>query len=328
MVFFNGKKGKSNNFNYNENLKVLEWPNKRPTGIKDFLFAFSIMKKNKPNVILSNFSANNIMLIAGWLLRVKVRMCYHHTIVAQFLSDGNKLSLHQRITIFRKKIVYRLATHLLPPSTASKEDLIKYYNADVNKIFIFPNALPDTHTLNTSFNFTIGFIGRFDYSKGVDILLDAFSNVIMHMPQAKLIAIGSGQLFEQMRQKAKSISDNIIFTGPLANQEIISRIQEFNFLVVPSRYDNLPTVIIEAFSTQTPVIASNTGGIPDMVTNDYNGLLVDPENVKALSKAIIFMLENKKERDKMALNARQTFLEKYNIDTLLQRFENLLQTSL
>jgi glycosyltransferase involved in cell wall biosynthesis len=95
-------------------------------------------------------------------------------------------------------------------------------------------------------------------------------------------------------------------------------------LVVPSRTDNLPTVVLEAFSTYTPVIGANTGGIPDMIEDGYNGILFEKENVNDLVVKLEHLLTNEELRKRIGENARRTFLEHFCTDNLPQRFEKLL----
>jgi len=327
VFFLNAKKNGFNNVAINENLMVFEWPGKRPTGLKDLLFALKLMKQNKPDIIVTNFAANDIMLFVSWLLHVKFRLCYFHTMVEQYIADHGSLPLNQRLNIFRKSFVFKMATHMLPCSTAAKKDLTHYYHIKESKAFVFPNALPDTEIRNESNNKKIGFLGRLDYSKGADILIEAFIKVLKEIPDAILEISGKGSNEVELKKKAASlnIADKIIFKGLVSYAQVLHFLSSVNFLVVPSRTDNLPTVALEAFSVATPVIGSNSGGIPDIITHQFNGLLFENEDTKDLSKRIIQLLTNKVQRDSMALNARKTFEEKYCVDQLPERFEQLLE---
>src|SRR6266487_299825 len=167
VFFLSAKKNGNPTTVINNNLLVYEWPGKRPTGWKDLLFAVKLMRRNKPDIVVTNFAANDIMLFVSWLFHVKIRVCYFHTLVQQHIADHNTLDLRQRINIFRKGFAFRMATHMLPSTTAAKYDLIRFYKVKQNKAFIFPNALPDTNCRNKSKNKKIGFLGRLDRSKGV-----------------------------------------------------------------------------------------------------------------------------------------------------------------
>lgn len=327
VFFLNAKKNGYDNVAINNNLSVLQWPGKRPTGFSDLLFAFKLMRQHKPDIIITNFAANDIMLFVSWLLGVRFRLCYYHTMVAQYVSDKGRLPLSQRINIFRKSFVFKMATHMLPCSSAAKKDLIKYYGVKKTKAFVFPNTLPDTKMRNESKNETIGFLGRLDHSKGADILIAAFAKAIKEIPNAVLAIGGTGQEEAILKEQADSLGlkDKIIFKGLIPYAEVPRFLSSVYFLVVPSRADNLPTVVLEAFSLATPVIGSNAGGIPDMIIPGFNGLLFESESADDLSKKILQLLKNKDERDLMGSNARKTFEEKYIVNILRERFEQLLE---
>ena len=310
----------------NPNLIVYEWPGKRPVGWRDFLFAYKKIQDNKPDIVITNFAANNIMLLISWLFKVKIRICYYHTMVQQYLQDHHSIDLKQRFNISRKRFVLKIATHILPATNAAKEDLIQFYNVNEHKVFIFPNALPDTVLRNLNNNATIGFLGRLDRSKGVDVLINAFKIVADKVTDAQLLIAGKGVKEEELKTLSQklSIQDRVIFKGPISYTDVLKFLTEINFLVVPSRMDNLPTVALEALSVSTPVIASNTGGIPDIIIDNYNGLLFQNEDAEDLAKKMIWLLQNKEAREKMCINARKVFEEKYCIDNLLTRFEALM----
>lgn len=327
VVFLNARKAGYKSVQVNENLLVLEWPGKRPTGIRDFFFAIKLMAGNKPEIIITNFAANDIMLFVSWLFGVKNRVCYFHTMVEQHIADHKTLEFRQRINIFRKGFVFRMATHMLPLTTASKRDLIKYYKVKENKTFIFPNALHDTEKRNKSNNNTIGFLGRLDHSKGVDILIEAFNKVSDRMENVRLEIAGKGVKEAELKKQVKALglNEKVLFTGVVSYSEVLDFLCSVNFLVVPSRTDNLPTVLLEALSVAMPVIGSNGGGIPDIITSGYNGLLFKNGDINDLSEKMIQLLNNRALRDLMAENARKVFEEKYCIDDLLKRFEKLIE---
>jgi len=220
-----------------------------------------------------------------------------------------------------------MATHMLPCSTAAKKDLIHYYRVKESKAFVFPNSLPDIEIRNKSNNKKIGFLGRLDYSKGVDILIEAFTKVLKEIPDAVLEIAGKGSQETELKKTVASfnIKDRVIFKGAISYGEVLNFLSSVNFLVVPSRSDNLPTVALEALSVASPVIGSDAGGIPDIIIDGFNGLLFENENTEDLSKKIIELFGNRERRNLMALNARKTFEEKYCVDKLPGRFEQLLE---
>jgi glycosyltransferase involved in cell wall biosynthesis len=327
VVFLNAKKQGQPVVIINNNLVIYEWPGKRPTGLKDLLFAIKLMYRNKPDIIVTNFAANDIMLFVSWLFRVEIRVCYFHTLVRQHIADHGGLDSRQRVNIFRKGFVFRMATHMLPSTIAAKDDLLQFYKVRKNKAFIFPNALPDTLIRNEGSNTKIGFLGRLDRSKGADVLIDAFKKLSDAVPNVQLEIVGKGVKEETLREQVRSLGlcDNVLFKGLIPYNRVLHFLASINFLVVPSRMDNLPTVVLEALSVATPVVGSNAGGIPDMIIPGYNGLLFESEDAQDLFQKMKRLLCGKEERDLMSVNARKMFEEKYCMDKHCERFEKLIK---
>jgi glycosyltransferase involved in cell wall biosynthesis len=327
VLFLNAKKYGQSGTAINNNLTIYEWPGKRPTGWKDLLFAVKLMWYNKPDIVVTNFAANDIMLFVSWFFRVEIRVCYFHTLVQQYIADGNVLEIKQRVNIFRKGLVFRMATHMLPSTKAAKDDLIKFYKVKTNRVFVFPNALPDTEMRNKNDGKKIGFLGRLDRSKGVDILINAFKRLTQKISDTELEIVGKGAREKELKNQVESLGlcDKVLFKGAISYNEVLHFLTRINFLVVPSRMDNLPTVALEALSVGTPVIGSNAGGIPDIIIPGYNGLLFESENDEDLFYKMKHLLYKKDERDIMSVNARKTFEEKYSMTEHAARFEKLLR---
>lgn len=327
VVFLSANKKGNKKTLINERLVVYEWPGKRPTGFKDFLFVFGLMRKNRPDIILTNFAANNIMLLASWLLKVKVRIVFFHTMVEQYIADKGGIGVKQRLNIFTKGIFFRMATQMLPCSSAAKKDLLKYYGVKESKTFVFHNAVFEQAEKNGTLRPVIGFLGRLDRSKGVDVLIKAFALIVRKIPAAQLVVIGKGKEEAALKNIVKELllDGNVEFKGVIGYSKIFDFLRSLNCLVVPSRTDNLPTVVLEAFACLTPVIGSNSGGIPDMIIPGYNGLLFENENIGDLASRMLIMLQNSEERSRLIANMQKVFDEKFSIKTYTERFENFIK---
>jgi glycosyltransferase involved in cell wall biosynthesis len=327
VFFLNAKKRGLPFEKINENLTVIEWPGKRPVNFKDFVFAFRLMKKHKPYLLVSNFAANDIMMIAGKLTAVKIRISYFHTLVAQHISDFGKLDFRQQINIFRKGFAFRAATTMIASSNAGKKELIKYYKIKEPQIVVFPNSITDKRIINIPESIEkIGFVGRLHVSKGIDILINALKKVAEVFPQIRLIIIGKGPEEIKLKKQVEEcrLQNNITFVNGISYDKVFQFLASINFLIVPSRIDNLPTVVMEAFSTGTPVIGSNSGGIPDMIDDGYNGLLFEKENADDLAGKILNLLKNTEQRNLFSKNARKTFEKKFSVENHPERFEAML----
>jgi glycosyltransferase involved in cell wall biosynthesis len=145
----------------------------------------------------------------------------------------------------------------------------------------------------------IGYIGQVAPHKGVHILIDAFLKLGQGAQQAELKLYGDTSQFpkfyQDMQQKlagAPQLHEQIKFLGAFDNKQISQIYQEIDVLVVPSVwFENSPNVILEAFAHQTPVIASNLGGMAELITDQRTGLLFDPNDAADLARKLQLILD-------------------------------------
>jgi glycosyltransferase involved in cell wall biosynthesis len=158
-------------------------------------------------------------------------------------------------------------------------------------------------TLDSCDRNSILFVGRFDLHKGADILLRAFTKVAKDRKAIKLLFVGPDHglqldggvigLPEYLAQQIPAaVRERIEYLGPLPQFEIEKLRTQAYLTIVCSRYDNFPNTVIEAMAAGCPIIATNTGGIPEMIFHGRNGLLVNVEDVDGLAAAIAKMLDD------------------------------------
>lgn len=145
----------------------------------------------------------------------------------------------------------------------------------------------------------IGYIGQVAPHKGVHVLIDAFLKLRQDAHQAELKLYGDTaqfpKFYQDMRRKiseAPQLHEQVKFLGAFDNQQISQIYQEIDVLVVPSVwFENSPNVILEAFAHRTPVIASNLGGMAELVTDQKTGLLFNPNDAANLAQKLQLALD-------------------------------------
>jgi len=211
------------------------------------------------------------------------------------------------------------------------------------KISIIPNGidlseysnLPPKGTFKKKFDVSedkkiVLYIGRIHWIKGVDILIRAYASLARQsgFKDAILVIAGSDDGY---LGRAKSLvqdlglSDSVLFTGPLYGRDKLSAYVDAEFVVLPSRYETFPNVVLEAYACAKPVIASNVEAMPDLVLHGETGLLFEAGNEKELASALAHLLENPKEAEKMGRNARKLAEEKYSIDKVAAELEKVYE---
>jgi glycosyltransferase involved in cell wall biosynthesis len=137
-----------------------------------------------------------------------------------------------------------------------------------------------------SSDLAFGIVGRLTRQKGHTYALEAFSQISSRFPNAKLVIVGSGELEHDLRQFASelNLANQVTFAGFL--NDMPSVYAAIDILVMPSLFEGLPFSLIEAMSMGRPVIASAVNGIPEIVKNGRNGILIPPRSSQALAEAI------------------------------------------
>ena len=145
-------------------------------------------------------------------------------------------------------------------------------------------------------------IGRFNHQKNHKGLLEAYAQILQEYPDCSLNLIGDGELLEEIQQYANTlgIQDKIHFQGNQTN--VYSFLQEADLFLLPSRFEGMPMTIIEAMGTGLPIVASNVGGVPDMLKDGISGLLVSCQP-KSVAQAVLQLLNSKDFRKTLGTNA-------------------------
>jgi glycosyltransferase involved in cell wall biosynthesis len=146
----------------------------------------------------------------------------------------------------------------------------------------------------------VTFVGALVKQKGVDILIKAFEEVKSEVKEAKLVIVGEGKEMKKLETMAERIGD-VHFLG--YKDELNSILEKSMVLVLPSREEGLGLILLEAMSMGVPVIATKTGGIPEIINE--GGILVEKENPGELAKAMVMLLSDEKLREKLAKKGKE-----------------------
>lgn len=215
----------------------------------------------------------------------------------------------------------------------------KYMGFDINtKVIIYNGTalLNDTaavrlkirEELNISTDaIVVGVTGRLNKEKGVSVFAKAACEVGKIYPDTHFVIVGSGSEEELMRdimlRRAKL--KNVHFLGFRMDSTVV--VAAFDIAIVPSVFaEPFGMVVIEAMAAEAPVIASRTGGIPEIIQHNKNGVLVPPSDSEALSAAISDLIENRPKRLQLGLAGKQTVDQKFTIDRMLSEYVNLYQS--
>lgn len=144
----------------------------------------------------------------------------------------------------------------------------------------------------------------------------------------KLIIIGNGPLEEQLKSLCAEIgvSNRVSFEGFLSQQEINEHFNNADVFCRPSLSEGMGNVFLEAMAAGLPVIATNVGGIPDIVSHGEDGLLVDAENPRAVAESIMLLREDSSLRQKLIENGLEKVATKYTWDNIARQMDEVLSS--
>ncbi len=167
-------------------------------------------------------------------------------------------------------------------------------------------------------------MGRLLPIKGPGYLLGAMGLVWEQYPESQLIYVGKGDLENDLKEKASQmgVSDKVKFLG--WRNDISEIMQVFDIFVLPSLNEGMGRVLVEAMASGKPVVASNTGGIPDLVKNNETGLLFPPGDEKAMAQSIIKILEDPEKAELMGQKGRE-MSHYFSLETMISKLDNLYE---
>ncbi len=181
----------------------------------------------------------------------------------------------------------------------------------------------------------IGLVGRLEESKGQDVLLDAFARIYADFPRAHLVFAGNpppehAGYDAQLKQRARDLKvmDRCHFIGFQADTAPI--FAALDVVVLASRREAFGLVLLEAMAMGVPIVATAAGGVPEIIQDGVNGLLVPPGDPQALAEALKRLLKSEGLREKLARNGsrvvREKFSLKVHIESLERHFQELIST--
>ena len=168
------------------------------------------------------------------------------------------------------------------------------------------------------------FAGRLSWEKGADYMIKAWPEVLKKFPGATLVQMGDGDMREDILELIKKLrienSVELKPTGP--HGEYIKEFKKAEITVCPSLAEGLGIAFIESQACGTPVIGTNVGGSPDIISDGENGLLIEPKNPAVISEAIIKLLSDKKLADRLSSRALET-VKKYDWKNIIKQFDEI-----
>ncbi|MFB0565199.1 MAG: glycosyltransferase family 4 protein [Candidatus Aminicenantaceae bacterium] len=307
--------------------------------LKTFCKLYRIIRKGKFDIVHTHTSKGGFLgrfaaKFAG--VPIIVHTPHGHVFFGYFGPAKTKLF------ILLEKIAARITDKIIALTEKEKDDTIKAGIADGDKfVVIFSGVeldkfkeLPFYETQNFKKELGIpensmvaGTVGRLETVKGPEFLIQAAQQIIPAYPNTFFIFAGDGNLRLSLERQAREsgVESNVVFLG--WRDDVVKIISIFDVFVLPSLNEGMGRVLVEAMALNKPIVASNIGGIPDLVTQGRNGFLVPPKNPEKLAQHIQILLEDKQKREEMGLAGREmalNFSSEKMVEIIAELYKKLL----
>jgi len=330
-----------------------------PEFISKFLY---FKKENKLNYDLVHghyWEGGWVAIQIKRILKIPMVQTFHslgyiryHTLKKFGEEKPNSKEFNKRIKI--EKEIMEVVNKIIATSPYEKEDIIKYYKINPEKIKIIPCGVDLKKIKPVNFiearkkiNYPkekklILYVGRIEWRKGISTLIRALAEIIKLKPELKenLRLIVIGNIKSQKDQKADkgevrrlkdlsrslNIRELIDFLGLIPQELLRFYYSAADVCVIPSYYEPFGLVALEAMSAKTPVIASSIGGLKYTIEEGKTGLLFPPRHPKILAKKIIKIFNQPDLKEKLIKNAYTQVKEKFSWSIIVQHIIELYKS--
>lgn len=306
---------------------ILAGKNKRMKVLEKAFTLGGIVKAVKPDIV------HSWLWYSNFLCGVSHRLGLWRKIPFIASQRGD---YHARYGKFRlwltEKLIYSPADCLLTNSEQIQRHLQQLYPD--KKIFSIPNLLElpteewTQKQRDAAEEKLIVSVGRFASEKGHRYLIEALSLLKRKDIRWRCTFLGEGELETELRRLTAehNLSDKITFPGFC--EDVFSVLLKADVFVLPSLHEGSPNALIEAMGIGMPCIASDVGGIRDLIENERNGIRVPPQDSVALADALHRMLTEPDFAKKLGRNARATIQRKFNSAESIRKLEAVYQSFL
>ncbi len=201
---------------------------------------------------------------------------------------------------------------------------LQEYKINPDEVTVIGNGVDETiftPIKNKTEDRYILYTGRLGYRKGLLDLMDCGKYICEMHPDVSFVIPGKGPMFDKLQKMAKEngIRERFRFLGYVDRVRLINLYQNATIHVIPSHYEGLPTVLLEAMSCGLPVVATAVSGNLDVISHGENGILIPPKNPEKMADVISMLLNDEDMRIELGKNARETIEKRYTWDRISEK---------
>ncbi|HEX9974804.1 MAG TPA: glycosyltransferase family 4 protein [bacterium] len=263
---------------------------------------------------------------------VMVMICKFHNrrTIIQFHGGNISCLLKNNRLPFYIKLIFKLASHIIVLTEIQKKSMAAF--CEKNKITVIPNMIDTSlfpkHQQNQNGKISILYMSKVEYKKGAFDVIEVISQVVKYHNHINFIFAGDGPDLKQLKLLCceNGCEEFIKFLGHIEDQRKIDFLSNGDIFLFPSHYqEGMPYALLEAMAAGLPVIATNTGGIPEIISHNKNGLLVPPGQPDQLSEAIFQLIKHPRKRNTFGKMNRQKAVSEFDINIVCNKFNHIYE---
>jgi glycosyltransferase involved in cell wall biosynthesis len=259
------------------------------------------LMRYKSDIIVNDFSVFSPLFCELFTRKTVINSFYHFVGKHAF----KKYSVFGIIPYLAEKILLKISRNFITISPSVTEILKGRLKKERNIRCIYTGISDNIFDPDCPEGTYIAYLGRIDiYMKGIDILLNAFTEIEKKDVKLKIAGIGKEKDIKAIRSMISdlNIEERVEFLGSLNEEEKRDFITNSMFFVMPSRFEGWGIVAIEAQACGKAVIGTDIPGLRDAVKDEETGILVEPENISALKEAINILISDENKRMALGKN--------------------------
>lgn len=301
----------------NENVEIITLKFKSYSGL---LTIAKILRRKDIDIINTHLTnCSFLFTLVNIFYKKKICCSLHNAIIHEGLGKLQKI-----IYPFFYFLIGKLSDGIIVNSEKNKAHFIDVAHIKADRIRIIYNGIDDQEYLDEGKfinhdiqKFHIGYIGRLSIEKGVIYLIKALYQ-LQHI-DFECSIIGEGPLRTELEEEVVSsgLKDKVKFYG--FQQNVVPYFRKMDLFVLPSLNEVLPITIIEAFALRVITIASDVGGVPDLITEGRTGLLFPAKDVNKLVEKINWVYKHEREREILIENAYNKFIQTFTSQAMIKQ---------
>jgi len=301
--------------------------------LKAFVTLVKIFREERPHIVHTHTSKAGLLgRWAAFFARIPIIVhTPHGHVFWGYFSRWKTL-----VFVLLERLTAHITDKIITLTEQEKRDHLRYNIASEDKFLHVHSGVDLNKFLHTSVaplemrkvlkipeqNLVVGTAGRLTPVKGHRYLIEAAKKIVAVKPDINFLFLGDGELQEKLEKMASelNIRENVVFLG--WRPDVAEVMSMFDIFVLPSINEGMGRVLVEAMALGKPIVASNIGGIPDLIMQGKNGMLVPVADPLALASGIEFLMTNPKKMGEMG-SAGKKIAADYGVDSMMQKIEQL-----